>query len=76
MDTLTEIFRENFGDDTIVLTEDTTADDVDGWDSFNHINILAAAEIRFRIKFHTAEIEGLKNVGQLAQLIAGKTHSA
>lgn len=75
MDGLTAIFRENFDDDSIVLTEATTADDIEGWDSFNHINILAAAEIRFRIKFHTAEIEGLRNVGQLAQLIAEKTGS-
>ena len=70
---LTEIFRENFDDDTINLTEETTADDIERWDLFNHINILAAAEIRWGIRFHTAEIEGLKNVGQLAQLIAHKT---
>jgi acyl carrier protein len=69
---LTEIFRENFDDDTISLTEKTTADDIEGWDSFNHINILAATEIRFGIKFQTAEIEGLRNVGQLAQLVAEK----
>lgn len=72
---LTEIFRENFDDDSINLAEKTTADDIEGWDSFNHINILAAAEIRFGIKFQTAEIEGLRNVGQLAQLVAEKVHS-
>jgi acyl carrier protein len=70
---LTEIFREILDDDTIVLTTDTTADDVDGWDSFNHINILVAAESRFHVKFKTAEIEELKNVGEFVQLIAQKT---
>jgi acyl carrier protein len=71
---LTQIVRETIGDDTIVLTPETTADDVPMWDSFNHINILVAAEVRFGVKFQTAEIEGLRNVGQLAQLIEKKAH--
>lgn len=73
---LTEIVRETLGDDTIILTPETRADDVKMWDSFNHINILVAAEVRFGIKFQTAEIEGLRNVGQLAQLIEKKAHGS
>lgn len=70
---LTDIFRETFDDESIELTKDTTADDIDRWDSFNHINILVAAEERFKIKFQTAEIEGLKNVGEFIHLIEQKT---
>lgn len=73
---LTGIFRDVFDDDSLVLTEQTTADDVDEWDSFNHINIIVATEAGFRIKFQTAEIEGLKNVGHLVALIQRKLSSA
>lgn len=69
----TEIFRETFDDESIALTMQTTADDIDGWDSFNHINILVAAEGRFGIKFKTAEIEGLKDIGELVHLVSEKT---
>ncbi len=70
---LTSIFHEVFDDDSIELTKDTTADDVDRWDSFNHINILVAAEAKFGVKFNTAEIEGLKDVGEFVRLIATKS---
>jgi len=70
---LTNIFHEIFGDDSITLTPETTAEDIDRWDSFNHINILVASEMRFGIKFQTAEVEGLRNVGHLVELIAKKT---
>jgi acyl carrier protein len=69
---LTDICRQVFADDSIVLTLDTTAEDVEGWDSFNHINILVAVEQRYGIRFHTAEVEELRNVGQLVELIRAK----
>jgi acyl carrier protein len=69
---LTEIFRDIFDDESIVLTPETTAADIDDWDSFNHINLLVATEQRFGIKFKTAELEDLKNVGHLVQLISTK----
>jgi acyl carrier protein len=56
----------------LLVTEQTTAEDVEGWDSFNHINIVVAVESRFGIKFHTAEVEELRNVGDLAALIDKK----
>jgi acyl carrier protein len=73
---LTDIVRETLGDDAITLTLDTTAEDVPRWDSFNHINILVAAEVRFGIKFQTAEIEELRSVGQLVHLIGKKAHGS
>lgn len=68
-DGLTEIFRDVFGDDDIVAKPELTAKDVPGWDSFNHINIIVAAEVRFGVKFKAAEIESLRNVGDFARLI-------
>jgi acyl carrier protein len=69
---LTDIFRDLFDDESIVLTPETTAADVPGWDSFNHINLIVATEMAFKIKFRTAEIESLRNVGHLVQVIQAK----
>jgi acyl carrier protein len=69
---VTDIMREYFDNDTIVLNQDTTAEDVPEWDSFNHVNILIAIEQRLKIKFLTSEVEGLHNVGELVALIQKK----
>ena len=69
---LTEIFRTVLDDDTLVLRPETTAADVPGWDSMNHITIVVEAEQHFGIKVRTAEIEALRNVGDFVSLIAAK----
>ena len=69
---LTDIFRDLFGDDAITLSPATTAADVDGWDSFNHINIIAGAEERFGIRITTREAESFENIGDLVRLIVAK----
>lgn len=69
---LTRVFAEVFDDDAIVLTPTTTAEDVDGWDSLNHIRLIVSVEKAFQIKFSTPEIAKLKNVGELVALIASK----
>jgi acyl carrier protein len=69
---LTGVFAEVFDDDAIVLTPTTTAEDVDGWDSLNHIRLIVSVEKAFQIKFSTPEIAKLKNVGGLVALIASK----
>ncbi len=69
---LNEIFRDIFDDDDIVLTPDTTAADIPEWDSFNHVNISVACETAFGIKFKAAELEELKNVGELVRVIKEK----
>ncbi len=71
-DGLNQIFRDLFGDDAISLGPDTIAADIPEWDSFNHINIVVAVESRFGVKFSTAEVETLRNVGDMAALIARK----
>jgi len=69
---LTILFRNLFDEDTIVLTPETTAADIEGWDSFNHINLIVAVEAKFGIKFKTAELDELHNVGHLVTMIERK----
>lgn len=71
---LTNVFHDVFDDDAIVLHPDTTARDIPGWDSFNHINLIVATEARFHIKFRTAELESLRNVGHFVEVISSKVN--
>ncbi len=71
-DELNAVFRQVLEDDTIDLTPTTTAEDVEGWDSMNHIFIVVELEKRFGVKFQAAEMEELKNVGELATLVQQK----
>ena len=69
MSTLTDVFRKVLDDPSITLTPETTAEDVENWDSLNHVFIVVEVEQRFGIKFQAAEMEELKNVGELADLV-------
>jgi acyl carrier protein len=69
---LTEVFHDVFDDDSIVLSDAMTAADVPDWDSQNHINLILAAENRFGIRFRTAELDSLKNVGEFVALIQSR----
>lgn len=69
---LQDICREVFEDPKLSLGPETTADEVPNWDSFNHLNIVVAAEERFGVRFRTSEIERLKNVGDFVELILAK----
>ena len=73
---LTDIFREVFDDDNIVLTPETTAADIPDWDSVAHVNLVVAIEERMKVRFKTSEIEGLHNVGQLAGILEYKLENA
>ena len=70
---LTEIFNDVFMRDDMSLTPQLSASDVAGWDSFKQIGIMVSVEERFGIKLNTREIDGLRNVGDLAEVIAKKT---
>jgi acyl carrier protein len=72
MTRLTGVFRGIFGNEALSLSRDTTAEDVDGWDSLMHINLIVAIEREFKIRFTTREITGLSNVGDLMDVIARK----
>ena len=76
LEELQEVFREAFDDDELELEREQTADDIDGWDSMAHINLIIAVESTLGVKFATAEISGLKedgsNVGGFVDLLASK----
>ena len=69
---LNQVFRDVFDDDNITVTTKTTADDIEGWDSQAHVNLIVAAEVRFGVRFRTAELESLHDVGEFARLIQTK----
>ncbi len=72
---MTTIFREVFDDENIVISPITTANDVDGWDSLSHVNLIVALETAFHIKFAQKELLTFKNVGDLHASIEQKLSS-
>ena len=66
---LNEVFRDVFDDDSIEVDEDTTAADIEDWDSLNHITLIDAVESEFGVHFTMGEVSGMKNVGEMAQII-------
>lgn len=66
---LNEVFQDVFDDVEIVVCDTTTAEDIEDWDSLEHINLMVAVEKRFNMKFTMPEVTGLKNVGQMVDLI-------
>jgi acyl carrier protein len=69
---LSAIMQEVLDDPSVELTPATTADDVEGWDSMSNIMFVVEIERRLGIKFNTAEIEEMRNVGDMLDLIAAK----
>lgn len=69
---LTGVFRDVFDDDRITIGPETTASDIDGWDSQAHVTLVVATEMKFGIRFRTAEFEKLRNVGDFVRLIESK----
>ncbi len=70
--TLNEVFRQVFDDDGIVISRETTANDIEEWDSLSHVNLIVAVEARFKVKFVLRELQTLKSVGDLIDLIESK----
>lgn len=69
---LTNVFRDVFDDETIEINDNTTAADIDDWDSLEHINLICAIEEEFNIKFSMGETVVLKNVGEMENIILEK----
>ena len=69
---LTVVLRDVFDLPDLVLKNSTTAQDIDEWDSVNHIMLLVETERQFKVKFQTAEVEEMKNVGDLVSMIRVK----
>ena len=72
LDELQPIFHDVFDDDSIVVTEETNASIIEEWDSLSHIRLVAAIEKHFAVKFALGELQGLKNVGDMIELIQEK----
>lgn len=69
---LNEVFRDTFDDDSIELCDETTAEDIDAWDSLMHISLIVNTEQSFGIKFSMGEVSTMKNVGAMVDAIASK----
>ena len=66
---LNKVFQEVFDDVTIEVNDDTTSEDIDDWDSFEHINLIVAVEEEFSIKIPMGKVVTMKNVGEMADII-------
>lgn len=64
-----EIFREVLDDDTILIKLETTSNDVEDWDSLNHIQLIVAIEKKFKIRFTSTEIQNWKDVNEMIDCI-------
>ena len=66
---LNKVFQEVFDDETVEVNDDTTSEDIDDWDSFEHINLIVAVEEEFSIKIPMGKVVTMKNVGEMADII-------
>ncbi len=66
---LNGVFQEVFDDDTITVKDSTTADDIEDWDSLEHINLIVDIEKKYNIKFNMGEVNKFRNVGDMVDKI-------
>lgn len=66
------IFRDIFDEDDLTIEDSTNSDNIEDWDSLNHINLVSAIEKEFKIKFALGELQDLKNVGSMVDLMMKK----
>jgi acyl carrier protein len=72
LEQLNEVFQEVFEDDDLQVQSQTSAKDIDDWDSLMHVNLVLAVESRFDVRFTSTEVAGLKDVGELLELVEKK----
>ena len=72
LDALTNVFRDVFDDNSIVINDQTTANDIEDWDSLEHINLIEAVEKEFNMRFQMREVSGMKNVGEMVDIIIAR----
>lgn len=70
IDQLQKIFREIFDDDDLVISTDTTAEDIEAWDSLTHLQLIVKVEQVFGIKFTTVQLKNMHSVGAMVDAIA------
>ncbi|MDR1016159.1 MAG: acyl carrier protein [Coriobacteriales bacterium] len=69
---LDAVFQDVFDDDDIHVSADTTADDIEDWDSLEHINLISSIEDEFGMKFSMGEVTEMRNVGEMAELVKAR----
>ncbi len=72
---LNPVFQDVFDDESIQVDDSTTSSDIEGWDSLEHINLIAAVEAEFGIRFSMGQVVSMKNVGEMADIILEKAES-
>ena len=66
---VTDIFRDVFDDDELVISDSTNSEDIEDWDSLEHIQLIVGMEKEFKVKFDIKTVNSLENVGQMVDLI-------
>lgn len=69
---LNHVFQDVFDDDSIVVSDNTTAADIEDWDSLEHINLIVSVEKKFGVKFNIGEVHSMQKVGDMVTLILAK----
>ena len=68
-ETLNSVFQDVLDDESIEVHDETTSDDIEDWDSLEHINLIAAVEQEFGVKFNMGQVVSMKNVGEMVDII-------
>ena len=69
---LTEVFRDVFDDEELLISDATNSDEIEDWDSLEHISLIVSMEKAFSMKFDIKEVNKLENVGEMIDLIKRK----
>ncbi|MES2851204.1 MAG: acyl carrier protein [Bacteroidota bacterium] len=72
LEQISSVFSDTLDEDNVTLTENSTADDVEGWDSLTHVQLVVAVEKKFKIRFSAKEIQSWKNISEMIDSISSK----
>ena len=72
MDRLNAIFQDIFDDETLTVNQNTTAKDIEDWDSLSHITLIGAVEDEFGMKFSMKDVVDMQNVGEMIAIITAR----
>ena len=73
LEKLTEIFRDVFDDDSLILREDMTPEDIEDWDSLEQVNLVVAIEKKFRVRFNMEEANKFENISKIIDTVLKKS---